>query len=216
MAVIYCIPGLGADKRLFRNLNLNGHDIHFLEWIPHRRRETITDYATRLSMQIEHPNPILIGVSLGGIMSVEISSIIDVKKVILISSLKGGSERPPYMHTQKRFNFQRILPVGFMKRFACSLKTMKGAQDPNDIEIFRSMIHGTNSQFFRWAIGQVLHWEHPGVSAPCAHFHGANDFLIPHKNIKDVHLLPAESHFMFSEKTHLLEPLIRKEIDMMT
>jgi len=213
MAVVYCIPGLGADKRLFRKLNLEGHEVHYVDWIPHRRRESITDYATRLSSQIKHPDPILIGVSLGGIMSVEISSLIDVKKVILISSLKGGTERPPYMHTQKRFNFQKILPVGFMKRFACSLKRMKGGH-PEDVEVFRSMIHGTDSRFFRWAIGQVLHWEHPGVGVPCAHFHGTNDFLIPHKNIRGAHLLPTESHFMFSEKTHILEPLIRKEIEM--
>jgi len=117
------------------------------------------------------------------------------------------------MFTQKRFNWQRILPVGFMKRFACSLKKLKGSKNPEDLEVFRSMILGTDSRFFRWAIGQVLHWEHPGVTAPCAHFHGANDFLIPHKNIKDAHLLPAASHFMFSEQTHLLQPLIQKEIE---
>lgn len=214
MATVYCIPGLGADKRLFRNMNLNGHDVHFVEWIPHRKRETITEYAKRISTQITHPNPILIGVSLGGIVSVELSSIINVKKVILVSSLKAGAERPPYMHTQRHFRWQRILPVGFMKRFACSLKRMKGAHDPEDIEIFRSMILSTDSRFFRWAIGQVLNWEHPGVNAPCAHFHGTNDFLIPHKNIKDAHLLPTESHFVFSEKTNVLEPLIMREIEM--
>ncbi len=44
-------------------------------------------YAKRMAAQINEPNPVLMGLSFGGIMCIEIAKQIAVDKVILISSI---------------------------------------------------------------------------------------------------------------------------------
>ncbi len=213
MAVIYCIPGLGADDRLFRKLDLQGHDIHYVQWVRPRPKESFNEYAQRLSKQIKHKNPILLGVSLGGMMSVEVSGVIPVKKIILISSLKSSQEKPPYLIKQKRYNLQNVLPIGLMKQFVYILKKVKGGMSKPDYDIFKAMLKNTDPVFFRWALRQILHWENPGGHAPAVHFHGTKDILLPSKNIKEAHFLDAATHFMFIERAEELQTLILKEID---
>ena len=52
------------------------------------QEETIANYAMRMCEDILHKNPVLVGVSFGGIMAQEMSQFITTKKVILISSVK--------------------------------------------------------------------------------------------------------------------------------
>jgi alpha/beta superfamily hydrolase len=50
----------------------------------------------RLSEQIIEVNPILVGVSFGGMIAVEVAKLIETEKVILISSAKTKHEIPQY------------------------------------------------------------------------------------------------------------------------
>lgn len=88
MQQIYCIPGLGADHRLFSKLKLEAELIP-VEYITAESDDTAQSYAAKLLTQIKEENPILMGVSLGGILAIEISKLIPVKKLILISTVKS-------------------------------------------------------------------------------------------------------------------------------
>ena len=46
----------------------------------------------RMCEDIQHKNPVLIGVSFGGVLAQEMSRFIDLKKVIIISSVKNTNE----------------------------------------------------------------------------------------------------------------------------
>jgi hypothetical protein len=51
---VYFISGLGADKRVFQNLNIDPKfNVINIEWIDPKRKETIEDYAGRLISQID-------------------------------------------------------------------------------------------------------------------------------------------------------------------
>ncbi|EMS87993.1 hypothetical protein LEP1GSC074_1850 [Leptospira noguchii str. Hook] len=55
----------------------------------------LSKYSKRLLSQIDTKNEIiLIGVSFGGIVALEISKHISVKQIIIISSIKSVSEKP--------------------------------------------------------------------------------------------------------------------------
>ncbi|EMO28852.1 hypothetical protein LEP1GSC170_2989 [Leptospira interrogans serovar Bataviae str. HAI135] len=55
----------------------------------------LSKYSKRLLSQIDTKNEIiLIGVSFGGIVALEISKHISVKQIIIISSIKSDSEKP--------------------------------------------------------------------------------------------------------------------------
>ena len=94
---IYCMPGLGANPKIFENIILpkDTFELHFLQWkIPLSIEEPLEKYAIRMSKDIIHKNPVLLGVSFGGILMQEISKIITFKKIILISTIKSHHEFP--------------------------------------------------------------------------------------------------------------------------
>jgi len=87
---IYFMPGLGANSKIFEYISLpkDRFEMHLLEWkIPVSEEESIEDYAKRMTGEIKHQNPILLGVSFGGVLVQEIAKIIAVEKVILVSSI---------------------------------------------------------------------------------------------------------------------------------
>lgn len=69
---IYCVSGLGADERVFQKLKFQGYQPVHICWVEPNLEESIAEYAKRLTIQIKSERPILIGLSFGGIMAVEI------------------------------------------------------------------------------------------------------------------------------------------------
>ena len=60
---------------------------------------------------ITHPNSVLIGVSLGGILVQEMSKIISCKKVIIISSVRTWREFPIHMRITRKTKAYKFFPV---------------------------------------------------------------------------------------------------------
>ena len=50
--VLYFIPGLGFDHRIFQHLVLPEYSCHYLDWIEPVKSESIKSYANRLSTPI--------------------------------------------------------------------------------------------------------------------------------------------------------------------
>ena len=89
---LYILSGLGADEKVFQRLDFSGVSVTFIKWLPSQAEESIGDYASRLLPQITTPHPILLGLSFGGMVAIEIAKQIDTEKVILISSAKTKNE----------------------------------------------------------------------------------------------------------------------------
>ncbi len=85
---IYLISGLGADYRVFQKIDLEANSYTHIKWDkPKSQNQSIIDYTKGLLAQIKHENPILIGVSFGGMIAIEIAKLIPVRKIIIISSV---------------------------------------------------------------------------------------------------------------------------------
>ena len=87
---VYFMPGLAASSLIFERIALPDdlYEINLLEWEIPIENESLADYAKRIAKKITHENPVLIGVSFGGIVVQEMATFIKVKKVIIISSVK--------------------------------------------------------------------------------------------------------------------------------
>ena len=98
MTHVYLMPGMSANSLIFEKIKFpSNFSLHFLDWISPYTEESLEDYAKRFSKLIIHDNPVLIGVSFGGILVQEISKIIKVNKLIIISSVKSNEEFPLHM-----------------------------------------------------------------------------------------------------------------------
>src|SRR5690554_4484413 len=94
MPKVYIFSGLGVDKRVFDKIDFASLDVEFIDWIEPLKNEPINEYAHRISQKITEKEVILIGLSFGGMMAVEVSKIVEVKKLILIASAKNRRELP--------------------------------------------------------------------------------------------------------------------------
>lgn len=91
---LYVFSGLGADQRVFKYLNFGALEPQFIDWIRPETNEPIEAYARKLAAEINVEKPILIGLSFGGMMAVEIAKLRETENVILISSAKTAAEVP--------------------------------------------------------------------------------------------------------------------------
>ena len=111
---IYFMPGLAANSKIFEYTSLpeDLFELHYLAWIlPTSIDETIESYAKRMCEFIQEKNPVLIGVSFGGILVQEMSKIIHVQKVIIISSIKNNSELPKRLQLAKVTKTYKLFPA---------------------------------------------------------------------------------------------------------
>lgn len=73
-------------------------------------------YCKRLCIQIpKEDNVILIGVSFGGMVAMEIASIIGARQTIIISSLKSKSELPKFYVLIKTLKLYLVFSFGILK-----------------------------------------------------------------------------------------------------
>ena len=126
---IYFMPGLAASPKIFENLafDLNRYTLHYLNWIaPQTPDEDISSYICRLSAQIKEKNPVLIGVSFGGIIVQELANYVHTKKVIIISSVKHHDELPKRFKLVKLTKIYKVFPSKVIENFEDYLRFFIG------------------------------------------------------------------------------------------
>ena len=100
---VYFMPGLAANASIFERISLpkDQFDTHFMEWEIPFEKESLKEYAHRISKKITHKNPVLVGVSFGGILVQEMKPFVNPKMVIIISSIKSNAELSRQMKVAK-------------------------------------------------------------------------------------------------------------------
>src|SRR5882757_6420432 len=104
MINVYFISGIGGDSRLFKHIQLpEGFQARYVDWINPEKKEPLPDYALRLTAQIDTQQPfVLAGMSLGGIMAVEIAKRFPPVATILIGSVPISAQFPWYYTIVRR------------------------------------------------------------------------------------------------------------------
>lgn len=185
MKHIYCISGFGADERVFSKLDFGKNDVHFIPWKIPEKHESITSYAERMQKDIVHVNPVLVGLSFGGMMSIEIAKLIPAEKVILLSSISTFHELPLFMKISGKLHLNRLIP---MKPYSI-LEPLEnynlGVKTPEQKKLTREYRKKLNLQYSNWAIDQVVTWKNEIIPTKLVHIHGTKDHIFPIKYIKN-------------------------------
>jgi len=198
--IIYCISGLGADERAFSRLQFAGYQFVFLPWLTPLPAESITDYASRMRKDITTENPILMGLSFGGMMSIEIAKQLPVEKIILISSIKSDKELPQWMKVAGALQLNKLLPMRSFKLTEPIQNKMLGIRTAEEIELVRSYRRNAPQVYMNWAINQVLNWRNSWQHPNLFHVHGDADNIFPIQNVAPTHIINGGGHFMIMNK----------------
>lgn len=213
MENLYIFSGLGADKRVFKYLDFSKYNATFIDWINPFENESIEDYAKRLTKQITSEKPILIGLSFGGIMAVEVGKIIESKKIILIASAKSKNEIPFYYRFAGFLNLHKLIPTKLMKKSNFLSFWFFGINIKENKILLAEILKDTNETFLKWAIDKIVNWKHTHIHKNLKHIHGTADRILPIKFVKSDVKIVNGGHFMtidkFEELNIVLENLIK-------
>jgi hypothetical protein len=202
---VYFMPGMSANSLIFERIKLpSKFHSHFLEWIPPLKSESLKDYSVRLSKSIKHQNPILIGVSFGGLIVQEVSKIINAKKVIIISSVKSNKELPLMMQIGKKTKAYKFFNVNWINDFESLALFVFGPIVRNRIELYRKYLSVRDKNYLKWSIHQIVNWEQKNPLKDIIHIHGNIDLVFPSIYIKKAIFVSGGTHAMILRKASWL------------
>jgi pimeloyl-ACP methyl ester carboxylesterase len=213
MKHIYCISGFGADERIFSKINFWGNDVHFIQWKIPEKHESIESYASRMQQEITHPNPILIGLSFGGMMSVEIAKLIPVEKIILVSSVCCRKELPFYMKLTSALNLNRLIPMKPYPILEPIENRNLGVETKEEKKLLKEYRNNLNLQYSNWAIDQVVNWKNEWLPPNFIHIHGTKDHIFPiGKIIKPDYKIRNAGHLLLMNNADEVNGILKKEL----
>ena len=208
---IYFMPGLAASPKIFENLafDLNRYTLHYLNWIaPQTPDEDISSYACRLSAHIKEKNPVLIGVSFGGIIVQELVSYVHPKKVIIISSVKHQDELPKRFKIAKLTKIYKVFPTKVIENFEDYLGFFIGKGLKKRADLYKKYLSIRSKEYLQWSIASIIKWQQTIPIKNIVHIHGTNDAVFPIKNIQNTIQVKGGTHIMVLTKAKKISKII--------
>lgn len=209
------MPGLAASAKIFEYIKLPEEKFvfHFLSWvIPESTEESLENYVKRIAESIQHENPVLIGVSFGGIIVQELSQIIPTKQVIVISSIKNLTEFPKRLKllkitkAYKLFPSKKLSEIEDFSKFGF-INSIKSKSD-----LYNKYLDIRNKKYLDWAIYNVLHWQPKNNDKKIFHIHGSEDAIFPLKYIENSIVVEGGTHAMIIVKAKKINTILENII----
>jgi pimeloyl-ACP methyl ester carboxylesterase len=199
---VYLMPGLAASTAIFERIVLpeDAFEIHLLEWEIPLDKESLADYAKRIADKIKYPNPVLIGVSFGGILVQEMAKYIDARKVIIISSVKNNLEFPRRMKIAKTTKAYKLIPMSLIANIESLAKFSFGEKANQRLKLYEKFLSVRDIGYLNWAVEQVILWDRTEVDEDVIHIHGDMDDVFPMKYIKNCTVVKGGTHVMILNK----------------
>jgi pimeloyl-ACP methyl ester carboxylesterase len=181
---IYLMPGMAANPRIFELVNFpKNFQVISLSWVPPKKEESIQNYAKRMCERVKHPKPILIGVSMGGVLVQEMASFLDCEKVIIVSSVKSNKELPAHMKLAQITNAHKLLPTQWINNIETLAIFVFGNGLKKRFELYDRYLSERDPDYLKWAIDVIVKWKRIEPSKNIIHIHGKSDTVFPIKNI---------------------------------
>ena len=213
----YFVPGLAASKEIFKNIRLpeDQFEIHILEWLIPEKDESISAYAQRMAAHVNHPNPVLLGVSFGGVVAQEMSAFLNLKKLIIVSSVKTRNELPKRLKAIRKTGIYKLVPTGWALSVKDLTKFAIGPRSRKRLKLYQEYLWMRDKVYLDWAIKQMVCWDREKPLTDIIHIHGDADIVFPIKNIEATHVIPQGTHIMILNKgskvSKLLENILKSD-----
>ncbi len=183
-----------------------------LNWLPPRKNETLVEYAQRMAQQIPETNQpiVLVGVSFGGMIAVEISKIRPVACTILISSIKIMDELPGYLRVLGKLNLHHYLPLHWAKNLPWLYNWIFGAKTFTEKKMLREIIEDTEIAFVKWALTAIVNWQNQYPVSGLLRVHSNQDRIFPLAYIKEPNVVYNGGHLIIFSAAAEISALITK------
>ncbi|MEK6155615.1 alpha/beta hydrolase [Flavobacteriaceae bacterium 3-367] len=195
---VYFMPGMAANSSIFGNIALPPERFqqHLLNWFVPHKGMSLEAYALAMCKAVKHPNPVLVGVSFGGMLVQEMAKHIPTRKVIIVSSVKHSSELPKRMIFAKYTKIHKLLPTGLVNNVELLAKYAFGETVTKRLELYEQYLSIRDKYYIDWAIDQIVNWKQSEQLPGLIHIHGEKDAVFPLSHIKKCTIVKNGTHTM--------------------
>jgi pimeloyl-ACP methyl ester carboxylesterase len=176
------------------------------------KNESLQGYALRLKEQIKEPNAVIVGVSFGGMLATEIAKTDSAAKVIIISSNKSKKEFPKIFLAGKYLPVYKWLPSAVLKKGTLIRSLFFSPKGEKQKKIFQQILRDTDTDFTKWAVYSILHWQNEVIPNNIIHIHGTSDNLLPYRLVKADYTIKNGTHLMIMNYPKEISELLKKLI----
>src|ERR1700744_5820637 len=210
MSKIFLIAGLGADTRIYNNIDLHDHEVVPIDWIEPNQLDTLTTYSQKIINQYHITSKsVIIGNSLGGMLAIEIAKLMPINKVILISSIKTSDEEPWYFGFFRKLPIYKLIPHGLMTSSGVLIELMFGKMKPDNLWLFKDMLKKQSPAFLKWAMSATIKWKNQIVPPNVYHITGDKDAVFSCKRIKNATIVKGGTHIMIFDQAKKINKLLK-------
>lgn len=199
---VYFVPGMAAGREIFKHISLPEHlyDVYILDWLIPKKNEPIAVYARRMADRVVENDAVLIGVSFGGVVVQEMASFLNLKKLIIISSVKTKKELPMRLKIARKTGAYKLIPTRIMLSTEDLTKFAIGPKSRKRLELYQAFLNVRDQDYLDWAIKNMVCWQRNEPLKNVIHIHGDKDIIFPIKNIKDCMIVEGGTHIMLLNK----------------
>ncbi len=177
---VYCMPGMAANPLIFERFQLpKPYKLYFLEWFPPTKNEPIAAYAKRMADKVIHKNPILLGVSFGGILVQEMAKHIKTRRIVIISSIKTHKELPLHMRLGRQTKVYKLLPTQWVNSMEAMIGFAFGPKAKKRMQLHQKYLSVRDKPYLDWAIEAMVEWQQISPPQHIIHLHGSHDLVLP-------------------------------------
>ncbi|WP_299185213.1 alpha/beta hydrolase [uncultured Aquimarina sp.] len=195
---VYFVPGMAADVSIFEYIKLpeEKYRTYTIPWKIPEKNESIEFYAKRMCDEIEHKECVLIGVSFGGIMVQEMSKYLNVKKLVVISSVKTKYELPKRMRLVRKTKAYKLMPTSLVSKIDNWEKLAFGDFAKKRAAMYQKYLSVNDKTYLDWAIEKIVCWDQEEVIDGIVHIHGSKDIVFPISYIDNCITVEKGTHVM--------------------
>lgn len=155
----------------------------------------------------------LLGVSFGGILAIELSKLTQVKQVVIISSVPQSRQMPVIFRLAGYLHLYKFLPYSLLKKPNFLLHFAFSPISGEDYGLLKKIVADTEVSFLKWAIRQIVVWRSNATVNNLIHLHGTRDKIFPFR--KDSNIIPVTNggHFMIYNRAAELSEIIRQNLE---
>jgi len=226
MPTVYCISGLGADHHIFDGLDVPGVSWAHLSWLMPEGDEALGSYARRMSAgirgaapaedvttggsgaRLEAEAPILLGVSFGGMMAIEIAKLFPAATVILVSSIRHWRQLPLPIKMTTHLGLGKWTPPANLRLLAPLQDYFLGVETPADSRLVRKYRGNVDPHYLQWAIRHIAGWQNEWQPASFYHIHGSKDRIFPLSLVEPTHVVEGGGHLMIHNRPEEINKIL--------
>jgi pimeloyl-ACP methyl ester carboxylesterase len=212
--ICYILSGLGADERVFDLIDFGHFSPIFIPWEKVKSNQSFESYVGQLSKHIQTPNPILIGISFGGMAAQEMSLLFENCPILIISSIKTRLELPPFMRFSGKIGLYKLIPMKLVLRNKWMNHWLFGTKTEHEKKVLDQILEDSDPVFTKWAIHQITTWKRrKEVPSKVIHIHGDADRIFNIENLNPDYIIPEGTHFMTVSKHKQVSKVIQEALE---